>query len=308
MKTFAAIPLAAGDLRRALAAALLTAAGLAAAAPAAAQAPADPPPPRWHRQVAPALAAAEAADKLVLVDLYADWCSWCKVLDAEFRTAHFARWAEDYVLLRVDVEDRGEGTALKEHLGVRGLPTTAIIDHAKVRVGLLTGFQPAPQLTRSLDRVVETYREKRRRLAEQAAGDDRDDRLAAADELRAMYAGGAAAPVYRGVLAGDELDAAERARIGAALGDALIIAGELAAAERSLADARRALAGVDGSERTLIERLLDGLTLQLTRDLGECDQVAELQTFLEQHPASSFAGQVRSRLDHLKTGPAAGCV
>jgi thiol-disulfide isomerase/thioredoxin len=306
MKTLAAFPLAAGGLRRALAALLLTAAAFPALA--AAPAPAGPPAPHWHREVAPALAAAEAADKLVLVDLYADWCSWCKVLDAEFRTAHFGRWAEDYVLLRVDVEDRGEGTALKEHLGVQGLPTTAVIDHAKVRVGLLTGFQPAPQLTRSLDRVVDAYREKRRRLAEQAASEDRDVRLAAADELRAMYAGADAAPIYRSVLAGDDLDAAARARIGAALGDSLIIAGELAAAEHSLADARRALAGVDGSARTLLERLLDGLTLQLTRDLGECDQVAELQTFLEQHPASSFAGQVRNRLDHLKSGPAAGCV
>ena len=278
----------------------------AAAGPMPAQAGAAPEL-RWHRQVEPALAAAEASGKLIFVDLYADWCGWCKHLDAEFRTAHFARWAEDYVLLRVDVEDDGEGAALMEHLGVKALPTLALIDHRKVRVGLLAGFKPAPQLTRSLDRVVADYRDTRRRLDEQAASPDRDERLAAADALRALYAGADAADVYRGVLADDALAGAERARIGAALTDALIMAGDLAAAERSLAAARGALDATDGSSRVLLERILDGLTLQLTRDLGDCDQLAELESFLAEHPKSSFAGQVRSRLDHLRSGPAAGC-
>ena len=141
----------------------------------------------------------------------------------------------------------------------------------------------------------------------QAASQDRATRLAAADELRSIYDGGAAATIYRGVLAEPELPAADRVRVGAALTDALIMSGDLEAAHRSLSEARQVVAETSGSPRVLLDRILDGLTLELTQDLGDCDQVAELETFLRQHPSSSFASRARSRLDHLKSGSAAGC-
>ena len=108
------------------------------------------------------------------------------------------------------------------------------------------------------------------------------------------------------MLAEEELPAVERARVGAALTDALIMAGDHAGAERSLRQARRVAATVDGSPQVLLERILDGLTLQLADDLGECDQMTELESFLRQHPSSSFADRVRSRIDDLKS-TATGC-
>lgn len=266
------------------------------------------PAAHWYRQIAPALAEAERSGRLVMVDLYADWCGWCKKLDVEFKTDHFRRWAEDYVLLRVDVEDGGEGTALQSHLGVNALPTTAIIDHDKVRVGLFPGFRPAPQLTRSLDVTVATYRDKRKQLATLAQSDDPTERLQAADALRAMYAGAAAAEVYRSVLADfDSISAAGRARAGGALTDALLMTQDFAGARASLEAARKALAGADEEVRFRTERLLDNLSLRITQEMEDCQQVAELETFLAQRPASTFAGQARNRLDDLRTGPAAGC-
>ncbi len=266
------------------------------------------PAVRWYRQVEPALAEAERSGHLILVDLYAEWCGWCKRLDVEFNTPHFKRWAQDYVLLRVDVEDGGEGTALQSHLGVRALPTTALMDHHKVRVGELKGFKPAPELTLALDREVVRYRTLRQRLDEQAASPDRDTRLAAADELRSIHAGAAAAEVYRSVLAdGGSMKPAERARVGAALTDALLMVGDHAAARKSLAAAREAAAGADEESRFRSQLLLDNLALRISQEMESCDQVAELESFLAQRPSSSYAGQAERRLEDLRSHEAAGC-
>ena len=299
--------------------ALLTAAWVLPALPAAAspaftgdgatKAETDATPAvRWYRQVEPALAEAERSGRLVMVDLYAEWCSWCKLLDVEFNTPHFKRWAQDYVLLQVDVEDGGEGTALQTHLGVSALPTTALMDHEKVRVGELKGFKPAPQLTRALDREVAEYRELRLSLDERGESPDRATRLAAADELRSIHAGSAAAEIYRSVLADAAgMKPAERARVGAALADALLMSGDHAAAQESLATAREAAAEADEETRFRTQLLLDNLALRIYQEMEGCEQAAELETFLAQRPSSSYAGQVERRLEDLRSDEAAGC-
>jgi len=300
--------------------ALLTAVWAVAALPASA-APAltgdgataattDPAPAvRWYRQVEPALAEAQRSGRLVMVDLYAEWCGWCKRLDVEFNTPHFKRWAQDYVLLQVDVEDQGEGTALQSHLGARALPTTALMDHDKVRVGELKGFKPAPQLTRALDQEVAQYRALRQRLDAAGASPDMETRLSAADELRSIHAGAAAAAIYRSVLAdGGSMKPAGRARVGAALADALLMTGDHAAAHKSLADARQAAAEADEESRFRTQLLLDNMALRIAEEMEDCEQLAELETFLAQRPSSTYVGQVERRLEDLKSEEtAAGC-
>ena len=114
--------------------------------------PAPPTTEGWQQSLEAARETARQDGKLIVVDLWADWCTWCKKLDEEVFTSDvFREWAADYVLLRVNTEDGAEGTRLQEDFGVSGLPTTLIITPDMVRVGQLQGFSPAPTYIQNLD-------------------------------------------------------------------------------------------------------------------------------------------------------------
>ncbi len=64
----------------------------------------------WRTEIGPALAEAKAGNKLLLVDLYAEWCGWCKELERQvFSTKRFQDYTKQFVLLRVDTDDRRRG-------------------------------------------------------------------------------------------------------------------------------------------------------------------------------------------------------
>jgi thioredoxin-like negative regulator of GroEL len=208
---------------------------VAAAAPPAAG--------EWLVDVAAARALAERAGKPILVDLWAEWCTWCKRLEQDvFSTPVFREFAEGFVLLRVDTEDGGEGTRLMEDFEVASLPTTLILTHDLIKVGELQGYAPAEPYIQSLQleaamyaALVRAYDDHRRSgdsaagaAAESTASDGEDfagpaplpgerprhgsDALQTlADELHARRDGARAAELYRELLARDAGNAEENA-------------------------------------------------------------------------------------------------
>lgn len=301
--------------RRTPAVAVALAAALVAGLPlAAAATPAEKPTGKsaeavWHTGLDAALAAAAAGDRYLLVDLYADWCVWCKRMDAQvFSTAGFADFAADYVLLRVDVEDGGEGSWLQDRLGARSLPTLAILGPDLALVGKVPGFQQQPLLELAVGRHVSAYERQRAEVDAALAGDDPQDHLEAADKLRRLQAGRAAADAYRKAVASGSWSDEERLRIALATADALRLARDYEAAGGELARARGLLAAaeLDDAERADASGLLDYAALRLAEELEECQQLAALESFVHDRRSSPLLGQAKDRLDHLKQ-EAFGC-
>lgn len=96
----------------------------------------------WLKSVQPALAQAGQSNRLVLVDLYTDWCGWCKKLDkdtyANPQVAQFV--ASHFVTVRMNAEDGGEGQSLATQLKVRGYPCTVILDASGKYRGRAYGY------------------------------------------------------------------------------------------------------------------------------------------------------------------------
>lgn len=79
------------------------------------------------------------ADQVIFVDVYTDWCGWCKYMDQRVYTDNRVQsFAADQVFVRLNAEDGAEGTAFARSVGVQGFPTLLVYSHD----GKLLGSQP----------------------------------------------------------------------------------------------------------------------------------------------------------------------
>lgn len=262
------------------------------------------PPAReaWLDDLETARQKARREDKLLLVDLWADWCTWCKRLDEQvFTSEAFREYAEGHVLLRVDTEDEAEGTRLQETFGVAALPTTLILSHELVKVGELQGFAPAQQYIQNLELEKALYWSLLRAYEDVDGGTSSETLETLADELHSRRDGQRAATLYERLLGREERNAEEEAWNRYYYADSLRLAGSVQAAREALAKARAAARAVDNEE--LLE-LADLLVYRLARDAGACSEAKDaLESYLAAHPQGIHGDAARAALERLNTEP-----
>jgi len=92
-----------------------------------------------------ALKTASADNKVIVVDVYADWCGWCKRMDKlVYSDPKVAALGSEAVFLKLNAEDRGEGQQFARQNGVRGFPTTIILDSKGSVINKVTGYIGSP--------------------------------------------------------------------------------------------------------------------------------------------------------------------
>jgi thioredoxin-related protein len=115
----------------------------------------------WHKSVAAAQKAAQGKKQLILVDMFAEWCGWCHRFEREvFPSEAFQKATSDIVLLRLDTEDRAEGTQFARKYGVTQLPTFLLLSHDLSLAGVIRGYAPPNDFAKALKETrgrYETY-------------------------------------------------------------------------------------------------------------------------------------------------------
>jgi thiol:disulfide interchange protein DsbD len=88
-----------------------------------------------------ALARAKAEQKLVLVDIYAEWCAQCKELDEKtWPDAGVKQWiSQNAVPIRIDTDAKRKDLAAK--LQIRSYPTVILLDGEGRELRRSMGFQ-----------------------------------------------------------------------------------------------------------------------------------------------------------------------
>ena len=88
-----------------------------------------------------ALAKAKAERRLVLVDIYADWCAQCKELDEKtWPDVGVKQWiAQNAVAIRIDTDAKRKDLATK--LQIRSYPTVLLLDAEGRELRRILGFQ-----------------------------------------------------------------------------------------------------------------------------------------------------------------------
>ena len=103
----------------------------------------------WHRSLPEAIAEATQRGSLIVVDVYADWCGWCKKMEAD-TLAHpeVQVGLKDFTLLKLNADEQRE---VVQRYPVRGLPTTLVLNSKGELVATRSGYMPVMDYLRFLE-------------------------------------------------------------------------------------------------------------------------------------------------------------
>ena len=109
-----------------------------------------------------ALGKAMQSDKLIFVDVYTDWCGWCKKLDKDVYSRDDIRsyLDEKFVSVKLNAEDNSTSVTIAEQeltyaqlasaYGVRSFPTTLFLLSDGKLLYALRGYHPPERFMKAL--------------------------------------------------------------------------------------------------------------------------------------------------------------
>jgi len=118
--------------------------------------PAPSGPVAWQSNYQEAVSKAKAEKKIVMVDLYTDWCGWCKRLDRDVYadSAVAAKLSSGFVSVKLNPEKSKEAAELAKKFGARGFPHIVFVDGTGNKVAEISGYLPAAQFLQRLDSLT----------------------------------------------------------------------------------------------------------------------------------------------------------
>ena len=248
----------------------------------------------WAR-LKDAFAEARRNDRLVLVELYADWCGWCKVMDREvFAAPAFQEKAASFVLLRLDTDDRGEGAKMAQRFRATSLPTMLMLDANQALVTEIRGYHDLGELLPILDQAVASYKTFLADFDRVLGRSDAAAWLAKAKEMHQRGDGARAAAAFEKVLGAKHLsgDALGWARLQLAdayrMSERFNDAKQAATALRNDLVSSATAAAPSADARQIAERV-DLLLLYIAGGAHDCaDAASALATFIKGYPKSPY--------------------
>jgi len=99
----------------------------------------------WEHNLGAALKTASEQNKLVVVDVYANWCGVCRMMDKTiYSDPRVASLSSKVIFLKLNADDHGEGNRFASKNHVSGLPTTIILDQKGAVVNQVPGYIGSP--------------------------------------------------------------------------------------------------------------------------------------------------------------------
>jgi thiol-disulfide isomerase/thioredoxin len=134
---------------------LLAARAAAPGAQGAAVASPAPTAVKWEHNFDRAVRRAQRESKPIVVDFWAEWCSWCKRLDrTTYADPFVARKAQDFVAVKVDTEGSHRDVDVAMKYDVGELPTILFLSPEGRQLWRVNGYQGPGQFPETLDSAL----------------------------------------------------------------------------------------------------------------------------------------------------------
>ncbi len=109
----------------------------------------------WHNDFDNALQVANIENKLVMLDLYTDWCTWCTELDNRtFVAPSVINKANDFIAVKIDAEKDIMGAELVERYKIQGYPAVLFLDRNGNLLTKVNGFVEADAFVAYMDSAL----------------------------------------------------------------------------------------------------------------------------------------------------------
>ncbi|ADG70905.1 thioredoxin fold domain-containing protein [Brachyspira murdochii] len=83
---------------------------------------------KWEKDLASAMKKAKEKNLPIMIDVYTDWCTWCKELDKNtYANKEVIDMAKKMVSVKLNPETSEEGAEIAQRYGVQGFPTILFI-------------------------------------------------------------------------------------------------------------------------------------------------------------------------------------
>jgi thiol:disulfide interchange protein len=106
----------------------------------------------WAKSYEAGLARVRAEKKPVMIDLYTDWCGWCKKLDEDvYPNESVAALSKAFVCIKLNPEkDKKNGKKFK----VEGFPTIIFLNTKGEEINRIGGYLPAPKFAEEMKKAL----------------------------------------------------------------------------------------------------------------------------------------------------------
>ncbi len=111
----------------------------------------------WEQNYDAGLEKAKKDKKLVMVDVYTDWCGWCKKLDKDTYSNKDVedKLAKNFIAVKLNPEKTPQGAKLARQFGTTGYPHVVFLSADGNKVFEINGYLPPQQFLKELDKVSE---------------------------------------------------------------------------------------------------------------------------------------------------------
>lgn len=110
----------------------------------------------WVRDYQRALRLASNGNKVIITDLYTDWCKWCKLMDEHtFSDPKVVAESGKYVYLKLNAEKDADGVELQRRFSVLAYPTILLLDQSGEEIDRINGYQTAEPFRKLLAEILQ---------------------------------------------------------------------------------------------------------------------------------------------------------
>jgi len=112
----------------------------------------------WERDYEKAIDRARAENKMIIADMFTDWCALCKQMDAETfaEPRLIQKMAGKYVWLKLNTETEEDGIRLQKEFAILTYPTILVLDSQGEEVDRVDRFLAAAQFTERVESFVDS--------------------------------------------------------------------------------------------------------------------------------------------------------
>jgi thioredoxin-related protein len=116
----------------------------------------------WENNYDAGLERAKKDKKLVMVDMYTDWCGWCKKLDRDTYSDKDVgdEVTKDFVAVKLNPEKSPKGATLAKQFGTTGYPHIVFVDATGAKVSEIVGYLPPGEFLKRLKLISDKATKK----------------------------------------------------------------------------------------------------------------------------------------------------